>query len=164
MLLTWIDLLIVAVVAIVVIFEVRRDFGQGIFDALAVLLSVRLALWVYPVAAHAVPLAVHDNTNKGVWLLLSFALIVTGAMILSRFAHEATQWSLEAFDPAFGFVFGVTAAVMISHLIVKSVVIFYAAKQGMPKCIAESALGGELLTFKTYHHIRDFIFQFNHRI
>jgi hypothetical protein len=53
---------------------------------------------------------------------------------------------------------------MISHVIVKSVVIFYAKKNGLPHCIADSALGGELLTFKSYHALRDFIVQFNHRI
>jgi hypothetical protein len=164
MLLTWVDLLIVAVVAIVVLFEVRRDFGQALFDAVAVLISLRVALWIYPWAAHAIPLAASDRTNKGVWLLLSFVLCVGVGLVLARFAHEGTRWSLESFDPAFGLIFGVTAAVMISHVIVKSVVIFYAAKHGMPKCIAESALGGELLTFKSYHALRDFIFQFNHRI
>jgi uncharacterized membrane protein required for colicin V production len=164
MLLTWVDLLIVIVVAVVVLFEVRRDFGQGLFDTLAVLVSLRAGLWIYPFAAEAVPLAARDTTNKGIWILLSFALCTAGALVVSRRAHEATQWSLETFDPAFGFVFGVTAAVMISHVLVKGVVAFYAVKQGMPACVADSALGGELLTFKSYHALRDWIFQFNHRI
>lgn len=164
MLLTWVDLLIVAVVATVVLFEVRRDFGQGLFDALAILLSLRAALWIYPYAARAVPLAVSENTNKGVWLLLAFALCAAVALLLARHAHEATRWSLDTFDPAFGFVFGVTSAVIVSHVILKSVVIFSAMKGGVPQCIADSALGHELLTFKTYHHLREFLFQFNHRI
>lgn len=164
MLLTWVDLVIVIVVAVVVLFEVRRDFGQALFDAVAVLMSLRVALWIYPFAARAIPLAASDRTNKGVWLLVSFALCLVAALLLARFAHEGTRWSLESFDPAFGFIFGVTAAIMISHVVVKSVVIFTAPKHGMPHCIAESALGGELLTFKTYHALKEFIFQFNHRI
>jgi hypothetical protein len=152
------------VVAVVVLFEVRRDFGQALFDAIGVLFSLRVALWIHPFAARAVPLALNDHTNKAVWLLLSFTLSAAAALLLARFAHEATRWSLETFDPAFGFVFGVTCAIMISHVIVKSVVIFYAVKTGVPGCIAGSALGGELLTFKSYHALRDFIIQFNHRI
>ncbi len=53
---------------------------------------------------------------------------------------------------------------MISHVFVKAIVVFYAAKHGVPHCIADSALGGELLTFKSYHALRDWLFQFNHRI
>jgi uncharacterized membrane protein required for colicin V production len=164
MVLTWVDFLVVLVIIGFVLFEVRRDFGQTLIDTVALLLSMRAAVWLCPSAARTVPLAVAETLNRGVWLIVAFVLCSAVGLLLARFAHESTRWTLETFDPVFGFVFGMTSAVIISHVLMKSLAMIYATKAGLPPCIAQSALGEELLTFRSYHHLMQFLSQFpNHR-
>jgi uncharacterized membrane protein required for colicin V production len=160
MVLTWVDLLVVVVIIGVVLFEVRRDFGQTLVDTVALLLTMRAAVWLCPAAARAVPLAASETVNRGIWLILAFILCSAVALLLARFAHEATRWTLDTFDPVFGFVFGMTSAVIVSHILVKSLAMIYATKAGLPQCIAHSALGEELLTFHSYHHLLEFLSRF----
>jgi len=160
MLVTWVDLIIVLLILGFVLFEVRRDFGQTLLDTLAVLLSLRLTTWISPAIAKAVPIAIGEATNRGAWYLLTFVLLAVGALFLARWAHEATRWSLDTFDPAFGFVFGLMSAVLTCHVCMKAIAIAYGKKHGLPPCIVESALGQELLTFKSYQHLVAFLSQF----
>jgi Co/Zn/Cd efflux system component len=164
MVLTWVDLLIVLVVIGAVLWEVRRDFGHSLLDTVAVLLSLRAAMLIWPAAARAMPLGVTDATNRGLWLLLSFLLCAGIGLFLARLAHQATRWSLDTFDPVFGFVFGITAAVIACHVIVKAIAIMYADKHGLPQSVAQSALGQELLTFRSYHHLVEFLSRFPNRV
>lgn len=160
MVLTWVDLLVVLVIIGFVLCEVRRDFGQTLVDTVALLISMRAAVWLGPAAARSVPLAASETVNRGVWLLLAFVLCSAVTLLLARFAHEATRWTLDTFDPVFGFVFGMTSAVIICHVLVKSLAIVYATKAGLPPCVAQSALGEELLTFRSYHHLLEFLSHF----
>jgi uncharacterized membrane protein required for colicin V production len=160
MLVTWVDLIIVVVILGFVMFEVRRDFGQTLLDTLVVVLCLRLTTWLSPAVAQAVPIAISDAMNRGVWYMLFFVLLVAGGLFLARWAHEATRWSLDTFDPAFGFVFGLTSAVLTCHVCMKAIAIAWGKKHGLPPCIVESALGQELLTFKSYQHLVVFLSQF----
>ena len=79
----------------------------------------------------------------------------------SKVLHEATQWSMDTFDPIFGCLFGLTTGVIMAHTTVKILAMLYTTRHGLPDFLADSGLGVELLYFKTYHHVADFLTNFH---
>jgi uncharacterized membrane protein required for colicin V production len=161
--LTWIDILLAVIILGWVIVEVRRDFGRALFDTLAALVSLRLALLVSPTLAPLFSFAGAENARHGWALAVLFVLFGALALLLARFVHESTQWSMDSFDPVFGCLFGVTAGVIMAHVTVKVLSLIYANSHGVPTFLTDSGLGEELLTFKTYHRFADFLAGFRDR-
>jgi uncharacterized membrane protein required for colicin V production len=161
--LSWIDVLLAVVIVGWVILEVRRDFGRSLFDAVAVLGSMRMALLFYPSAAHWFAFAGSPAAGQGVALGVLFVLFGALALVGAKFLHEATQWTMDSFDPVFGCLFGVTSGVIVAHMTVRILAMLYATPHGPPTFVADSGLGLELLYFKSYHHVADFLINFRER-
>jgi uncharacterized membrane protein required for colicin V production len=161
--LTWVDILLAVMILGWVILEVRRDFGRGLFDALAVLVSMRLTLLGYPLAARLFGSASSPNATQGWAVATLFVVLCALTLYASKIVHEATQWSMDTFDPIFGCLFGVTTGVMMAHMTVKILAMLFTTRRGLPPFLADSALGVELLYFKTYHQIADFLVNFRDR-
>jgi hypothetical protein len=85
------------------------------------------------------------------------------ALLVAKVLHEATQWSMDTFDPIFGCLFGVTTGVMLAHMTVRILAMLCSTQQGLPTFLADSGLGQELLYFKTYHQVADFLISFRDR-
>src|SRR5437870_13659814 len=109
--LTWIDILLAVMILGWVIVEIRRDFGRALFDTLAALVSLQLALLVSPAAAPLFSFAGPENVRLGWALAVLFVLFGAITLFVAKIVHEATQWSMDSFDPVFGCLFGLTAGV-----------------------------------------------------
>jgi uncharacterized membrane protein required for colicin V production len=161
--LSWIDVLLAVVILAWVLLEVRRDFGRSLFDAVAVLVSMRMALLLYPSAVGAFSFAGSPHGSRGLALATLFVVFSAIALVLAKYLHSATQWTMDSFDPIFGCLFGVTSGVMMAHMMVRILALIYTTKQGLPSFLADSGLGAELLYFKTYHEVAEFLTNFRDR-
>jgi uncharacterized membrane protein required for colicin V production len=161
--LSWIDVLLAVVIVGWVILEIRRDFGRSLFDAVAVLVSMRLALLFSPSAGHWFAFAGSPEAGRGAALGALFVFFSIPLLIGARILHEATQWTMDSFDPVFGCLFGLTSGVIAAHVTVRVLAMLYATPHGPPTFVADSGLGLELLYFKTYHHVADFLINFRDR-
>jgi uncharacterized membrane protein required for colicin V production len=161
--LSWIDVFLAVVIVGWVILEIRRDFGRSLFDTVAVLASMRMALLLYPGVAHWFAFAGSPEAARGTALGTLFVFFGAVMLVVSKFVHEATQWSMDSFDPIFGSLFGVTSGVIVAHMTIRILAMLYSTHQGLPTFIADSGLGAELLYFKTYHQVADFLINFRNR-
>lgn len=161
--LSWIDVLLAVVIVGWVTLEIRRDFGRSLFDAVAVLVSMRLALLCSGSAAHWFAFAGAPGAARGAALGTLFVFFSVAALIGAKFLHEATQWTMDSFDPVFGCLFGLTSGVIAAHVTIRVVAMLYGTSHGPPTFVADSGLGLELLYFKTYHHVADFLVNFRER-
>src|SRR5205085_611840 len=102
---SWLDGLLVVVAVLLVLWEIRRDLGQAIFDTVALLVGLRLALWLGPSLAGHLGMA-PQNEARAVALIALF-LVGTGAGLVAGFYLNAlTRWTLDSFDRVAGVVLG----------------------------------------------------------
>jgi uncharacterized membrane protein required for colicin V production len=152
---SWLDGLLILVVVLLVLWEIRRDLGQSIFDTVALLFGLRLALWLGPSLAGCLGMA-HPQQARAVALFLLF-VIGTGAGLVGGFYLNAvTRWTLETFDRVAGVLLGLSGAVIVCHVIATSLALYYGSHAGPPAFIAQSPLGHEALSFHTFHEVLDF--------
>jgi uncharacterized membrane protein required for colicin V production len=145
---SWLDGLLAVVVVVTILWEIRRDLGQSLFDTMALLLGLRIALWLGPVLAPGLGLA-NPNQARGVALLIVFLLASAGCLAAGYYLHRVTLWTLDQFDRVAGLLLGFSSAVILCHVLVASVALMGTTKQGPPKCVQQSRLAQEALTFRT---------------
>jgi uncharacterized membrane protein required for colicin V production len=152
---SWLDGLLVLVVVSMILWEIRRDLGQSLFDTVALLLGLRLALWLgSPVSRHltfATPEQAHGLALLGVFLIGSGAGMVGGFYL-----YTVTRWTLDTFDRVAGAVLGFSSAVIICHVLVASMALMYGASDKPPAFVTGSRLGQEALSFHTFQQVIEF--------
>ena len=152
---SWLDGLLLSVAVLLILWEIRRDLGQALFDTMAVLLGLRLALWLGP--ALAVQLTYwHPNQARAVALV---SLFVAGAgigLVLGFYLNAVTRWTLDSFDRVVGVMLGFSSAVIVCHVIVAGLALYYGSHAGPPAFVTGSPLGHEALSFRTFQEVLDF--------
>ena len=62
---SWLDGLLLLVVVSLILWEIRRDLGQSLFDTVALLFGLRLAIWLGPTLAGELGMG-QPNQARGV--------------------------------------------------------------------------------------------------
>lgn len=152
---SWLDGLLLGVVVCLILWEIRRDLGQSIFDTLALLFGLRLSLWLGPSLATHLGMA-HPNQARGVALLVLFAAGSAAGLIGGYYLYAVTRWTLDTFDRVAGLLLGFSGAVIVCHVLVASLALWYGSPAKPPAFIAQSPLGQEALSFHTFQQVMDF--------
>ena len=145
---SWLDGIIIVIIIALILWEVRRDLGQSLFDTVALLLGLRVAWWLGPLLAPSLGMG-NPNLARGVALLIVFVVASAGALVVGWYLHRLTLWTLDQFDRVSGLMLGFTSAVIVCHLLVTSVALMGATKWGPPKYVKQSWLAQEALSFRT---------------
>ena len=149
------DGLVLLILAGILFFEARQEAGRALLDTLATILALHVT------AASAAPLTgllgwrVMPDTEVSPALFgLLFALLWGLGMLLSRYLHSRTRWSMDHLDPVFGFGFGLVIAVAVGHTFTDTAARVALLHHGtLPPYLAQSCLVEELGSFRSYHYV-----------
>jgi hypothetical protein len=144
----------------VVLFEAKQEAGRAILDTVAGLGAYHLThLYDEPVTRLLGMNGLPDSQAAPMVQLALFAGLLGLGLILARFLHKQSRWSMDRFDPVFGLTFGVVLSALIGHTTADLTTRVTMAPNGVPAAfVANSNLAHELRTFSTY---REFIREFD---
>lgn len=152
---TWFDALLMAVIIGFVVFEARQEAGRALLDAVAALSA---AAFCPPVGAY-LTLRWHWKAMPGTdvappALAIAFAGLLVAGLVVARFIHRRTRWSMEHYDVAFGLVFGVVIGIAVGHGMTDVAARWALAHHGhLPDYLNHSLLSEELRSFRSYHYV-----------
>jgi uncharacterized membrane protein required for colicin V production len=152
---SWLDGLLTVVVVLLVLWEIRRDLGQSVFDTVALLLGLRLALWLGPSLAGHLGMT-HPNQARAVALFMLFVVGTGAGLVAGFYLNALTRWTLDSFDRVTGVLLGLSGAVIVCHVLVAGLALYFGSHIGPPAFIVQSPLGHEALSFHTFHEVLDF--------
>jgi uncharacterized membrane protein required for colicin V production len=152
---SWLDGLLLLVVVSLILWEIRRDLGQSLFDTLALLFGLRLRLWLGPSLAGHLGMA-HPNQARGVALLALFIVGSGAGLVGGYYVYAVTRWTLDTFDRVAGVLLGFSGAVIVCHVLVATLSLLCGAPNKPPAFITQSALGHEALSFHTFQQVIEF--------
>jgi uncharacterized membrane protein required for colicin V production len=155
MVISWLDGLLIVLVVLLVLWEIRRDLGQSVFDTVALLFGLRLALWLGPSLAGRLGMA-HPNQASAVAMLILFVVGTGGGLVAGFYLNAVTRWTLDSFDRVAGVLLGLSGAVIVCHVVVAGLALYCGTHTGPPAFIVQSPLGHEALSFHTFHEVLDF--------
>ena len=150
----WLDIVLFVIIAAAAGIEMVRGFGRAVLDALA----LYGALWIAEAVASPIADHVHFNPSHSVNHCVILALLLLGlgalAIVLSRFVYEATLINAGMFEGLLGICAGVAVGMVAAHGLVR-VLSLSDPTGGMLAAVNNSGLGGEMLSFSTYHSVLD---------
>ncbi len=152
---SWLDGFLVLVAIVVILWEIRRDLGQALFDTLSLVLGLRLALWLGPSLSRHLGMG-DANHARAVALLLLFVAGAGVGLIAGFYLNTLTRWTLDQFDRVAGVLLGFSGAVIVCHVLVTAIVLFGTTKAGPPTQVVRSSLAQEALTFHTFRQVVKF--------
>jgi uncharacterized membrane protein required for colicin V production len=152
---SWLDGFLVLVIVALVLWEVRRDLGQSLFDTMALLLGLRLAQWLGPSLAPQLGMS-SPNHARGVALLIVFVIASGLGLVAGYFLHRLTLWTLDQFDRVSGLMLGFSSAIILCHVLVTSVALCGMTKGSPPRYVKRSYLAQEMLSFRTCRRVVKF--------
>lgn len=155
---TWVDFAIVVLLVSAVILESKRGFGSALFDALAVILSMRAAyLLVNPDTGVFKTFWANAPTHAGFGYLLTFIGISVVAMFIGHLIYGNLLFSADAFDSLLGGIMGAVVGVTVCHVFVASLTLMERTG-GSINAVKYSTFAGEFLNFTTYHNVTYFLY------
>jgi len=161
--LNWVDFVIVGLLAAAVILEAKRGFGRALFDFAALLIAVKFTPMIAGLASHALRFTAKSSTNEAAIYAALFVMIGAVLVFLGKLLYDSTLISAETFDALLGSLLGVGIAIMLCHVLVRTIALNAGAPNIPPEVIAQSAFGNEFLTFESYHRLLDVLYNF-HRV
>lgn len=157
---SWIDIVIAAVFIVVIIGEIRRGFGKALFDFGAMVLTLIITYKLVDPVSKSIAFSSQHDMNKAIAFGIVFAVLGVILFLLGKFLYETTLISLDVFDPLLGGILGIGVAIIISHAFAQDVALGTTV-HGTSSVVMNSALGKELLTFETYKHILNSLYNFD---
>jgi uncharacterized membrane protein required for colicin V production len=138
--------------------EFRRGFGKAIFDFAAFLIALELASALVPATAQAIHFTKDLPANEAIWVAATFLFFVGILLFLGAVAYHHTKFSLEIFDPILGCALGIGVAVIVGHVLVKTLAVSASMSGNLPEVLRQSTLGMEFYHFYTYHKVMAFMY------
>ena len=149
---TWFDIVVVAMVALVAWVESVRGFGRALLDFAGALISVKIATFVAPSLGKSLPVVDPVSHAEAFWMVMVFVVLAALTVLATKFIYESTLLSLDVLDPILGGLFGVGSGLLVAHLFLRMIAVAYADTE-FAAVIAASFTGQELLAFRTYHRV-----------
>ncbi len=150
---SWLDYVLIFLIAGTVALEMFRGFGRSVFDALLLYAAI------FSANVLSLPLAMHVRFHSGAAINHSYAyvllLVVFGvlALGLSRFVYSMTLINTGMFEWLLGIGCGIAAGMMIAHSIVHAMDMADPSQTGNGRLIATGPVTHEMLDFTTYHSV-----------
>jgi uncharacterized membrane protein required for colicin V production len=141
---TWFDLVVILIVAAFGTVEAKRGAAPAVLDCAALVLAGQIAN-----GAHR---ALANSLGAAPWIgfTVLYVLLGVGGILLARFIHNMTMWSLDTFDPLIGSAFGIASGVAVAHAFAQIVLVNAGPEY---PALAQSVLGDEVLNFTTYRRV-----------
>ncbi|MDO8683059.1 MAG: CvpA family protein, partial [Armatimonadota bacterium] len=140
-----VDFFIFLILVVVVSLEAKRGFGRAILDFAALLVACRVASALIPTLSHSIKLAAKTHTNEAYIYAISFIVIGAILLFVAKLIYDTTLISADTFDLPLGAIFGVGVAVVLCHVMVRTIALNIGGS-AVPPIIASSFLGKEFLT------------------
>lgn len=153
----WIDLILLAVVVLAVWIEFRRGFGKAIFDFVAVIVGLNIALSNSERLSGFLRFLPDAHDNQALIFSLFFLTLAGILWLIGKMIYDATLLSIDTFDPPIGAVLGFAIAVVLGHAFVNTLYIASGVKDIVPDVISDSTLGYSFLEFPAYHAVVNFL-------
>jgi hypothetical protein len=156
---TWFDLVALLFAAIIIIFEARQEAGRGLLDTIATLVAVHLTRHWSPLLSDLLRWPPLPGTDASPWAYaLCFGILWSAALLVSRWLHRQTRWTMDTYDAAIGAAFGLLIAATAGHVVVESIARVTMASIGeLPDCLRNSCFAEELRSFRTYHTVMNIL-------
>ena len=152
---TWIDVLVLVMIVGLIVFEARQETGRALLDTVATIVAVQLSTLYAPMATQWLKWKPLGGTGvspaaQGLCFLVAWGL----GLLLSRWLHSQTRWSMDNFDLVFGTAFGIMIAIAAGHVTTDVGARMAIQKHGhLPSHYANSYMAGELRSFRSYHYV-----------
>jgi hypothetical protein len=149
------DVTLLLLIAGLVIWEIRQEAGRSLLDVTVTALVLHLThIYAAPLTASLGWDALPGGNISPLATALLFGTLWPLGLAVSWYFHRQTRWSMDHFDGAFGFVFGLAMAVMVGHVVTDVAADMAIIKHGrLPDAVAKSAIVDELRSFRTYHEL-----------
>jgi len=154
---TWVDIVVIALLVTVAIIEGKRGFGRALFDLIGVFIALRLSSVLVNPESGVLRPAVGSETIS---YLITFGVLAAVFVVIGHFIYSTMLFSADAFDAAFGVAIGLLVGVIICHAFVYGISIRAGVNESNNVVLA-SSISGEFLEFTTYHKIMNFLYTFN---
>lgn len=155
---TWVDAVVTILLIGLVLIEIKRGFGQAIFDLAAVFIAMRLSYalanpqaGILKLASKSVPLAYG----------ISFVVIAILLILVGHLIYMSTLLNADQFDSFFGGVIGIFVGIIVCHCFVNALNML-AGPDNSANIVQNSVIATEFLDFATWHKILNFLYNFNH--
>ncbi|HEY3298539.1 MAG TPA: CvpA family protein [Armatimonadota bacterium] len=157
---TWVDAAIVVLLLAVVILEIKRGFGQAVFDVLALVVTMRLSFILVNPVDGVIKVAAETPAHQGLVYLVVFIVTSIIALFIGHMIYNNMLFTADAFEAALGGVLGVVVGVILCHVLVTSLNMMGGADDAT-NVVKNSRIAPEFLEFTTYHRLMDFLYHFN---
>ncbi len=149
---TWFDIVVFLLLAVVVWLESNRGFGRALFDAIGAVVVLKLSTTVSHTLATALPLSQAEAANDAIWLAGVFVILMVLVVLASRFLYETTLLSLDVLDPLVGGMLGVVSGLIVAHIFLRVMLLAYGDSESA-RILMQSFAGQELIQFRTFHMV-----------
>jgi uncharacterized membrane protein required for colicin V production len=150
---TWVDFAIAVLLVGAVALEIKRGFGAALFDALAVVISMRAAyLLVNPDTGVFKAYWADVPAHAGFGYLFAFIGFCVVTLFIAHLIYGTLLFSADVFDPLLGGIMGIVVGVTICHVLVSSLTMMELPGGG-ENAVKYSAFAPELLNFTMYHNV-----------
>ncbi|MEN6521493.1 MAG: CvpA family protein [Armatimonadota bacterium] len=148
-----IDIFLVVILLGIMLLETKRGFGKAVFDFVALLAAVRLVPLVVPQLAKSFCFMSESHANEALLFAGVFAVLGMVLLLIGKKVYDATLITLDTFDPPLGGVLGIGVAIILGHVVMKSLAIAASAGGVLPDALSNSSIGMEFYQFVTYHKV-----------
>jgi uncharacterized membrane protein required for colicin V production len=151
---TWVDAVVLVMFVGLVFIEIKRGFGQAIFDLAAVLIAMRLAYVLVNPQGGVIRAAPSSEAVTYAVIFLALAVVM---WFVGHLIYRSTLLNADMFDAFLGGVVGIFAATTVCHVFVTTLNLM-AGPNDATNVVLNSPLAIEFLEFGMYHKILDFLY------
>ena len=148
------DLFVIALIIGVAFLESKRGFGRAVFDLVGALLSAKLAIYLAPKLAGALPVGATEQAGEGFWLATLFVIFAVLTVLASKVIYETTLLSLDVLDSVVGGVLGIASGITLAHVFLHTLSVVY-ANTDFGDALATTFTAQEFLKFRAYNFVLD---------
>jgi len=149
---TWLDIVGLLLIILIAWLESIRGFGRALFDLVGALIGLKLAAFLAPTLADAVPVSEATGPSEAFWFIVAFLILASLTLVATKFIYQTTLLSLDVLDPVVGGLLGFASGLVVAHVFLRMMLLGYADTE-FADVVLNSFAGQELLKFRTYHTV-----------
>ncbi len=149
---TWFDIVIILLIALVAWLESIRGFGRALLDFIGGLISLKAATALAPSLAAVAPVAQPVSHAEAFWMIMIFVVLASLTLVATKYVYESTLLSLDVLDPIVGGLLGLCSGIIVGHLFLRMLLIAYGETE-FASILTSSFTGQELLEFRTFRRV-----------
>ena len=115
---SWLDLVAMVLLIAGVVVGSMRGFGRALFDAIALVISAKVATMLYAGLADSMTLSQNPHANQALCMMILFVVVGAITVVVGNLIQNSLLLSLDAFDPILGAILGLPAAGAVVYVLV----------------------------------------------